>query len=173
VAGLGPPTPKAPTQSTSWRQSVCKACWRGWHKGCEGSAGNEVWRYRDNGAQTRCSPRYVLLAIVHLGLRPQSSSLPLSPRISPKTFTATLLVWFIGLQQWKFRQGFVPGCRIHDRQLEDFWQLWLLPSLPLSSLIHCHCHLDRKFVTTTVGGGGPDVAGVVEEMKRKRQERVV
>ena len=45
----------------------------------------------------------------------------------------------------------------------------------------CHrCHrrrwsiaiaLGRKFVITTVGGGGPDVAGVVEEMYYTARER--
>ena len=34
-----------------------------------------------------------------------------------------------------------------------------------------HCHLGRKFVITTVGGGGPDVAGVVEEMYYTARER--
>jgi hypothetical protein len=34
-----------------------------------------------------------------------------------------------------------------------------------------HCHLGRKFVITTVGGGGPDVAGVVEEMHYTARER--
>ena len=49
---------------------------------------------------------------------------------SSGSFVVAVSSW---LRSWS------QNTRIHDRQLEGSWQLWMLPSLPSSSLVHCHC----------------------------------
>ena len=83
----------------------------------------------------------------------------------------------VAVSSRQFRRGSEPwlqNTRIHDsaagRPLETL-DVAIAAIAAIVVVDPFHCHLGRKFVITTVGGGGPDVAGVVEEMYYTARER--